>query len=97
MPGLFRIKKKIKEVFSKLHSNYKVSEIYIFGSFSTKKEREKSDVDILVEFTEPVSLFTFLSLKSFLEKILGRKVDLVTKKGIKKEMAERILAEAIKV
>lgn len=91
------IRKKIKDAFPLLHSKYKLSALYLFGSFSRETERKKSDIDVLVEFSEPVSLFTFLSLKNFLEELLGRKVDLVTKKAIREEMKDRIFAEAVKI
>ncbi|MGB9719054.1 MAG: nucleotidyltransferase family protein [Candidatus Anstonellales archaeon] len=95
--SLARIRKKINAAFSYLSSNYKVAAIYVFGSFSKGTERKKSDIDLLVEFRQPVSLFTFLSLKNFLEGLLGRKVDLVTRKAVREEMKERILAEAVKM
>ncbi|MEM4335562.1 MAG: nucleotidyltransferase family protein [Candidatus Anstonellales archaeon] len=95
--GLTRIRKKISSAFSYISSRYKVSAMYVFGSFSKGVENKKSDIDILVEFSQPVSLFTFLSLKNFLEELLGRKVDLVTRKAIRNDMRDKILAEAVKI
>lgn len=54
-----------------------------------------SDVDILVEFGEPVGLFEFVALKNYLEEILGSTVDLVTEDALKRQLRERILEEAI--
>jgi hypothetical protein len=48
-----------------------------------------------VEFDRPVGLFEFVRVKNHLEKILHRPVDLVTPEGLKKQLKERILKEAI--
>ena len=54
----------------------------VFGSFARNEQREDSDVDILVEFSVPVGM-EFIDLADDLEGILNRKVDLVSKGGIK--------------
>ncbi len=54
-----------------------------------------SDVDILVEFGEPVGLFEFVALKNYLEGILGSPVDLVTEDALKRQLRDRILEEAV--
>lgn len=66
----------------KLKQNYKVKEIGIFGSYARGEQKEISDVDIMVEFEEPVGL-VFVHLADFLEKLIGVKVDLTTKDAIK--------------
>ncbi|MFQ6055532.1 MAG: nucleotidyltransferase family protein [Methanosarcinales archaeon] len=68
--------------FIKVLKEYKVKEIGIFGSYVKNKQKKRSDLDILVEFYEPVGLGCF-ELKDFLENKLKIKVDLVIKKGIK--------------
>lgn len=54
----------------------------IFGSFGRGQQREDSDVDILVDFQKPIGI-EFIDLADELEKLLHRKVDLVSLKGIK--------------
>lgn len=49
--------------------------------------------DVLVEFSKPVDIFEFLSLKEYLEYILDRKVDLVTEKALKPQLKNKILRE----
>ncbi|KCZ70973.1 putative nucleotidyltransferase [Candidatus Methanoperedens nitroreducens] len=66
----------------KLRQNYKVKEIGIFGSYARGEQKEISDVDIMVEFEEPVG-FGFIHLADFLENLLGVKVDLTTRDAIK--------------
>jgi predicted nucleotidyltransferase len=72
-----------------------ISRLAIFGSFARGEERAGSDVDILVDFNGPVSIFKFLDVKERLETLLGRPVDLVTRDALKPQLRDRILAEAV--
>jgi uncharacterized protein len=88
------------EVNSAIHShlgelrqNFAVSEIGIFGSFVRGEQREGSDVDVLVEFSRPVGFVTFIKLENRLREILGRDVDLVTRKALKPHIGRHILDE----
>jgi predicted nucleotidyltransferase len=65
----------------KLLKRYKVRKIGLFGSFSRNASTNESDIDLLVDFEEK-SLDNFIDLVFELEKIFGRKVDLLTEKGI---------------
>jgi predicted nucleotidyltransferase len=80
-----------------LRERFKVKEIGVFGSYIKGKQRRKSDVDILVEFEEPVGLFDFIGLEEYLSNLLGVKVDLVSRKALKPRIGERILKEVIYV
>ena len=61
-------------------NQYPISKIGVFGSFARNEEREDSDIDILVKFEEPVSLFTLVRMHRELEELLSRKVDIVSEK-----------------
>lgn len=76
-----------------LADKYKVKEMGIFGSYIRGEQGKRSDIDILVEFEEPVGLFKFLELEEYLSDLLGLKVDLVTKGALKPRIGERILKE----
>ena len=80
-----------------LRSEYHVKTIGVFGSFSRGEEQRSSDVDILVEFLEPLGMFKFIELEESLSKLIGKKVDLVTKKALKPAIKEEILQEVIYV
>ncbi len=80
-----------------LREKFKVKEIGIFGSYVRREQNKKSDVDVLVTFYETIDLFTFVELENYLSDILGVKVDLVMKEGIKPRLKERILSEAVYV
>lgn len=71
-----------------------VKRIGIFGSFSTQRQTKRSDVDVLVEFHKGQKSFDhFMDLKELLEKLLKRKVDLVTKEAVKSEIKSTIFKE----
>ena len=75
-----------------LSARFHVKNIGVFGSIARGEETGKSDVDILVEFSEPVG-WEFIDLKEYLEEILGRPVDLVTKNALKRQLKDKILEE----
>lgn len=73
-----------------------IEKISLFGSCARGEENEESDIDLLVEFTPnaPVSLFDLVDIKEALEKILGRKIDLVTYDGISPYLKDGIISQA---
>jgi predicted nucleotidyltransferase len=87
----------INENRSLLRDKYLVKEIGIFGSVARGEQTTASDVDVLVEFSEPVGFFTFLDLENFLSSTLGKKVDLVTKRALKSAVKDQILKDALYV
>ncbi|PKL52581.1 MAG: hypothetical protein CVV37_00590 [Nitrospira bacterium HGW-Nitrospira-1] len=78
-----------------LRDKHKVTEIGIFGSYVRGEQKKRSDLDILVEIGEPISLLTFVGIENYLAKILKTKVDLVPKDSIRPELKERILKEVV--
>jgi hypothetical protein len=61
---------------------YGARKLAVFGSFAKGKQNRGSDVDIIIEFEKPVG-FKFIELSEYLEKVLHRKVDIITKEGLK--------------
>jgi len=90
----------IKENYSVLATEYGVSRIGIFGSIVKGTMTEDSDLDIVVEFNRPIG-FKFIRLIQYLESLFGKKVDVITKDGIKnirvKEVARNIERDCIYV
>ena len=72
-----------------------VARLAVFGSCVRGEDRPDSDVDVLVEFEAPVSIFKFLDLKDYLETILGRSVDLVMREALRPQLRDRIITEAV--
>lgn len=82
---------------SRLNDEFNVHSIGVFGSYARGEERPDSDVDLLVEFDEPIGLFRYIELEDYLSEILGVKVDLVTRKALKPRMGKGILAEVVMI
>ena len=95
MKQISTIKKLIKRHKHNLEADYNVKSLGIFGSYARGTAKQKSDIDILVDFTEAPDFFTFLQLEYLLEKLLGLKVDLVTRKALKQVIKQDILKETI--
>lgn len=85
----------IKENKKLLEDRYKVKEIGVFGSFVSGEQKSGSDVDILVDFYEVPDLFEFINLERYLQLILKKKVDLVRKPVVRKELKDKILNEVV--
>lgn len=74
----------------------KVRELSLFGSRARGDERPDSDFDLLVDFRPDsgIDLFAYARMQVDLEELIGSKVDLVEKAGLKKFIRDRVLAEA---
>lgn len=73
-------RKKTIQTIKEYLSQYPIVKIGIFGSYARGEEREDSDIDILVCYEEPVSLFTLVKMHRELEELLNRRVDIVSEK-----------------
>ncbi len=80
-----------------LQERFRVSEMQIFGSYARGQQTSNSDLDILICYDCPPTLWMLGELRDYLTKILGVRVDIVTEKGLKPRIRERVLAEAVKV
>jgi uncharacterized protein len=91
------VKAILKEHKAEVIQKYRVREMGIFGSFVRSEQKRRSDVDILVEF-DPRNipgLIKLIEMEMYLEKLLGEKVDVVIKSGIRPELKKGILKEVI--
>jgi uncharacterized protein len=95
MKTLDEIKKILTKHKEEVQQEYKVSELGIFGSFVRGEQKKRSDIDILVEYSELPDLLKLIELENRLQKLLKRKVDLIEKSGIRTELKERILKEVV--
>jgi len=69
----------------------------MFGSFARGDAGDASDLDILVEFSRPVSLSTFLALEDELTALAGRKVDLVSRRALKPNIGRNVARDLMPV
>lgn len=87
----------LRQHFPDISARYQVKSLGLFGSFVRGQQKRGSDLDILVEFNEPPSLFQFLALERELRDLLGLKVDLVMKEALKPNIGAQILREVVAV
>jgi predicted nucleotidyltransferase len=94
------VKEILRRELPKLKTEFGVKRIGLFGSFSCGKQKQASDVDLLIEFEKPIG-FKFMLLAEYLEKKLGRKVDILTQAGVEsiriKPIAKSILSSVVYV
>nr|WP_240911828.1 nucleotidyltransferase family protein [Thermococcus sp. M36] len=80
-----------------LRARYGVRSIEVFGSYARGEQREDSDLDLLVEFEEPVGLLTISMLQVYLSDLLGIEVDVIPKDSLRRELWESVSREAVRV
>ena len=69
----------------------------LFGSAARDELRADSDIDVLVEFEGPATFDGYFDLKAYLERLLGRPVDLVTEKGLKPRARRHVEKDLVRV
>lgn len=96
MSYLSTIQTKLRQIKPELSEKYHVSSIGLFGSVVRNDFRADSDIDIVVDFDRPIGI-EFIDLADELEELLQRKVDLVSKSGIKPKYYKAIEQEILYV
>lgn len=81
----------------RIAGKYGARRVRVFGSVARGEAHAESDVDFLVELNPGRSLFDLGGLQFELEALLGRPVDVVTERGLKARIRERVLREAVPV
>ncbi len=97
MKSLEEIKHLLSDHKAELRRKHRVTRIGIFGSYVHGTQKRGSDIDLIAEFQEPVSLMDLVGAELYLKKILGAKVDLVPKKDIRPELKKRIAKDTVYV
>ena len=92
-----KTRQEILEILSQhlpqIRNEYGIEKLGVFGSVVKDLQTATSDIDILVEFSSSIGMVKFLQLENSLQKLLGAKVDLVTRKALKKHIGQQILQE----
>ncbi len=86
--------KSIKEAIHPILEKYGIKKAEITGSYARGDFTESSDIDLLVEVPDDMSLLTFAGIKIELEEKLGKKVDLIERSAIKKSLKKHLLKDA---
>ena len=87
-----QLEEKLQEIKPIISSKFFVRKIGYFGSYATGNQSLQSDIDILVELSQPLG-WEFFDLQELLEKELKCKIDLVTVEALKKQLKKIILKQ----
>ena len=92
-----KTRQEIFEILSqhipRIQNEYQVERLGVFGSTVRGEQSSQSDIDILVEFSGAIGMVKFIQLENSLQSLLGTKVDLVSKKALKRYIGQQILSE----
>lgn len=86
-----------KEQILALAAEYGASNVRVFGSVANGTADEHSDIDFLVDMEKGRSLFDLGGLLMDLQQLLGHKVDVVTEKGLRERIRQRVLSQAVQL
>jgi predicted nucleotidyltransferase len=76
---------------------FHVHRLSLFGSMARGEATAASDIDLLVDFDQPIDLLRFIELEEYLSALLDGRVDLVLRESLKPLLRDRILREAVNV
>jgi predicted nucleotidyltransferase len=93
--GIEEILKEKREEILRIAARHGASNVRVFGSIARGEADAQSDVDLLVELERGRSLLDHAALMLDLESLLGRRIDIATERGLKPQIREHILREAV--
>lgn len=96
MGQLAEIKKTLEQLKPELTQKFHVQTIGLFGSVVRDDFSPNSDIDIIVDFNQPIGI-EFIDLADYMEQRLQKKVDLVSRNGIKDNYFKAIEREIVYV
>lgn len=86
---------QLRDMKQDLKERYHVRNIGMFGSFSRNEQGRTSDLDLVVEFEQPIGMMAFVHLRDLLSERLGIKIDLVTPEGLHPLIRDRVMHEVL--
>jgi uncharacterized protein len=93
--GINELLKNKREEILRVAARHGASNVRIFGSVARGDQDEKSDLDLLVTMETGRSLLDHAALLLELQELLGCEVDVVSEKGLRPRMRDRVLKEAV--
>lgn len=96
MGHMTAIKTILEQLKPELEQRFHVQSLGLFGSVVRHDFSPKSDIDILVDFSAPIGI-EFIDLANYIEHKLNRRVDLVSRQGIKEPYYKAIQQEIVYV
>jgi len=91
------ILQRLRECQGEIAERFDVERVGLFGSAARDELGEDSDLDVLVSFRGAGTFDGYMGLKLYLEALCGRKVDLVTEKGLKPRARPYVEKDLIRV
>lgn len=88
---------RLRVALPELRRQWPIRSLALFGSVVRGDATSDSDLDVLVEFDRPIDVFAFIALEERLSELTGRRVDLVSRRSLKRHVGESILAEAVPI
>jgi predicted nucleotidyltransferase len=95
--GINELLKEKRDEILRIAAKHGARKIRVFGSVARGEADEKSDIDFLVEMEPGRTLLDMGGLLMDLRELLGRDVDVVTERGLKERIRDRVLREAVAV
>jgi predicted nucleotidyltransferase len=92
-----RLLQEKREEILRIAAKHGARNVRVFGSVARREADERSDIDFLVEMEPGRSLLDLGGLQYELERLLGCPVDVVTERGLKARIRDRVLREAVPV
>jgi predicted nucleotidyltransferase len=93
--GVSEVLKEKREDILRIAAKHGATNVRVFGSVARGEADDKSDIDFLVRIEKGRSLLDHAALWIELEEFLGRKMDIISDKGLKPRIRERVLSEAV--
>ena len=93
--GISAVLQAKREEIMRIAAKHGARNVRIFGSVARGEADARSDIDFLIELEAGRSLFDHAALLLELEELLDRRVDVVTERGLRSRIRERVLREAV--
>ncbi len=91
------VKQQLQALKPTLRKRFKVETVDIFGSYARGEQDEKSDLDILVTYSEMVDFLLIARLRRYLRRKIHMRVDVISKEFLNQHIKEQVLEEAVSV
>lgn len=92
--GYVEIQQRLHSAIPRLHGHGNIRKISLFGSQAKQQAVQGSDVDLLIEFMEPIGFFALAAMERSLSETLDAPVDLVTPNALSKYFRDEVLRDA---
>ncbi len=93
--SVYEVLKYRREDILRIAAQYGASNVRVFGSVARREADEKSDIDLLVDLEPGRTLLDHAALSLALQDLMGVPVDVVSSRGLRERIRERVLQEAV--